>query len=150
MNQANIEINAQQLIAAAALAYERAYAPYSNYRVGAAVLTDDRLIFTGCNVENAVYPLCLCAERVAITKAVSEGARHIIAVAVVTANGGTPCGSCRQVMREFSTPDMLIFIANVRGEYQTWTLAQLLPESFSAEDLAGHAQEAIHTPTDQS
>ncbi len=130
-----IEHEAEQLIQAARQVYERAYAPYSNYPVGAAVLTSDGQIFTGCNVENAVYPLTLCAERVAITKAISEGASHLNALAVVTRNGGTPCGACRQVMREFGGPDMRIFISDINGNYRQHKLEQLLPESFSAEDL---------------
>lgn len=129
------EIEPERLIAAAQAAYTRAYAPYSHYQVGAAVLTDAGDIFAGCNVENAVYPLCLCAERVAITKAISEGARRLRALAVVTRNGGTPCGSCRQVIREFGDPDMPIFVADVTGNYRTYTLAQLLPDSFTHTDL---------------
>lgn len=129
------EIESERLIAAARTAYDRAYAPYSHYQVGAAVLTDAGEIFTGCNVENAVYPLCLCAERVAVTKAISEGAHGLRAVAVVTRNGGTPCGSCRQVLREFGTPELPIFVADVSGQYRTYTLAQLLPDSFTHTDL---------------
>ena len=129
------DIVAEELIAAAIAARERAYAPYSNYKVGAAILTEDGYIFTGCNVENAVFPLTLCAERVAITKAISEGTHAIAAVAVVTANAGPPCGSCRQVIREFSAPDSPVFIARLDGRYHEHTIEQLLPESFSAEDL---------------
>ncbi len=129
------EIDPERLIAAARAAYARAYAPYSHYQVGAAVLTDADDIFTGCNVENAVYPLCLCAERVAVTKAISEGAHGLRAVAVVTRNGGTPCGSCRQVLREFGAPELPIFVADVNGSYRTYTLAQLLPDSFTHTDL---------------
>lgn len=125
-----------QLVAQAIAALRRAYAPYSGYPVGAAVLADDGRVYTGCNVENAVYPLTMCAERVAITKAISEGAQHILAVAVATANGGTPCGACRQVMREFGEPEMPVFIAQLDGSYRRRTLADLLPESFSAIDLA--------------
>ncbi len=124
-----------ELIDRAIEAAEAAYAPYSNYRVGAAVLTEDGRVFTGCNVENAVYPLTLCAERVAITKAVSEGAGKIRAVAVATENAGTPCGSCRQVIREFGAPDLPVYIADFKGHYRERTLEQLLPESFTAEDL---------------
>ncbi len=131
------EIDAAQLVAQAIAAVQRAYAPYSGYPVGAAVLADDGHVYTGCNVENAVYPLTICAERVAITKAISEGAQHILAVAVATANGGTPCGSCRQVMREFGAPAMPVFIARTDGSYRQRTLEELLPESFSAADLPG-------------
>lgn len=129
-------IQKEALIAAAHTAYARAYAPYSHYQVGAAVLSEDDQIFTGCNVENAVYPLTICAERVAITKAISEGARHILAVAVVTRNSGTPCGSCRQVILEFaSDKNIPIYIANTEKHTHTFTLEQLLPHSFSPNDL---------------
>ncbi len=128
-------LDATDLIRQATEARERAYAPYSHYAVGAAVLTADGRVFTGGNVENAVYPLTLCAERVAITSAVAAGARAIAAVAVVTENAGTPCGSCRQVIREFAAPETPIFIADTQGRYRERTLAQLLPESFSAADL---------------
>jgi cytidine deaminase len=103
--------------------------------VGAAVQADDGRIFTGSNVENAVYPLTLCAERVAIAKAVSSGVRQIVALAVVTSNAGSPCGSCRQVMREFGVPEMPVFIGTPDGTYTTWTLKGLLPASFSVTDL---------------
>ncbi len=134
------DIDKALLVSRAIEARERAYAPYSHYRVGAAVLTehetdDTQRIFTGSNVENAVYPLCLCAERVAITQAVSAGARRIMALAVATANGGTPCGACRQVMREFGDIDMPVYIASADGTYWETTLGQLLPQSFSSEDL---------------
>src|SRR5512145_1713159 len=128
---APIRPDPEQLIAAAHEAYQHAYAPYSNYHVGAAVLCDDGRIFSGCNVENAVYPLCICAERVAIATAVAAGARRIVALAVVTRNGGTPCGSCRQVMREFGAPAMPVFIADAAGHHRVCTLGDLLPDSFS-------------------
>ena len=127
-------IDVDALVQEAARARQNAYAPYSRYRVGAAVLTADGRIFTGCNVENAVYPLGLCAERVAIFKAVSEGYRDFKAIAVVTDNGGSPCGSCRQVMHEFA-PEMTVFIADERGEMRRTTVAELLPDSFGADDL---------------
>jgi cytidine deaminase len=125
----------EALIHQAMRAFQRAYAPYSEYHVGAAVLTARGDIYTGCNIENAVYPLSLCAERVAIFKAVSEGATHIHALAVVTDNGGPPCGSCRQVMQEFGDQDTLVYIANTDGAFRTRLLKDLLPESFSAADL---------------
>lgn len=141
-------LDAAQLVTQAIAASQRAYAPYSGYPVGAAVLADDGHVYTGCNIENAVYPLTICAERVAITKAISEGAQHILAVAVATANGGTPCGSCRQVMQEFGTRTMPVFIARIDGSYRQRTLEELLPEGFSAADLTvsrsktGHSREA--------
>jgi cytidine deaminase len=125
----------ERLIACAQDAQKTAYAPYSKYQVGAAVLTEEGKIYQGGNIENAVYPLTTCAERVAITKAVSEGARKIIAIAVVTENGGSPCGSCRQIMREFGDDDLQVYIAKVDGNHTLYTLDQLLPDSFSAQDL---------------
>lgn len=130
------QISASDLIDAAREIYSHAYAPYSNYPVAAAVLADDGKIYTGCNVENAVYPLTMCAERVAIFKAIAAGARVIEAIAVVTSNAGTPCGSCRQVMREFAADATPIHIADLTGAYQTYTLDELLPVSFSAKDLS--------------
>ena len=127
-------VDVDALVQEAARARQNAYAPYSRYRVGAAVLTTDGRVFAGCNVENAVYPLGLCAERVAIFKAVSEGYRDFKAIAVVTDNGGSPCGSCRQVMHEFA-PEMTVFIADERGEMRRTTVAELLPDSFGADDL---------------
>ena len=129
------EIDVDALIDAARRARENAYAPYSRYHVGAALLTADGQVITGCNVENAVYPLGLCAERVAIFKAVSEGHRDFRAIAIVTHNGGSPCGSCRQVMQEFA-PEMLVFIADEAGHVRQRTLAELLPDAFGPSDLA--------------
>ena len=124
------------LISKAVEAWHGAYAPYSGYSVGAAVLTESGEIFNGVNIENAVYPLTICAERVAIFKAVSEGEQSFQAIAVVTRNGGTPCGSCRQVMSEFGT-DTIVLIANAEGELlNEFTVAELLPGAFGQADLA--------------
>jgi cytidine deaminase len=124
-----------KLIARAIDAYHRAYAPYSDYSVGAAVLTESGKVYDGVNVENAVYPLTLCAERVAIFKAVSEGERDFSALAVVTRNGGTPCGSCRQVMAEFAR-DMLVLVADLQGKVVgEYTVEDLLPDAFDHSDL---------------
>ncbi len=124
-----------KLIEAAVAAYHKAYAPYSRYSVGAAVLTDSGEIFDGVNVENAVYPLTICAERVAIFKAVSQGQRSFQAIAVVTKNGGTPCGSCRQVMAEFG-PEAVVLIADTSGQcLNTFTVKELLPSAFGKADL---------------
>ena len=112
-----------------------AYAPYSGYQVGAALLCADGTIYTGCNIENAAYSPTNCAERTAIFKAVSEGQREFVALAVCagmggkTENGCTPCGVCRQVLSEFCKPDMPIYLANPDG-FDTVTLSQLLPHSF--------------------
>jgi cytidine deaminase len=125
----------QLLIQKAINAWQRAYAPYSKYAVGAALLTESGKIFEGVNIENAVYPLTVCAERVAVFKAVSEGERSFTAIAVVTKNGGTPCGACRQVMAEFGL-ETIVLIADLNGELvHELTVADLLPHAFSDADL---------------
>lgn len=125
----------EKLIQKAVDAWHGAYAPYSKYSVGAAVLTESGEIFTGINIENAVYPLTICAERVAIFKAVSEGEKSFRAIAVVTKNGGTPCGSCRQVMAEFGL-DTVVLLADATGKLlNEFTVTDLLPNAFSADDI---------------
>lgn len=124
----------QDLVKAAIEAREYAYAPYSNYKVGAALLTAAGTIYQGCNVENAAYTPTNCAERTAIFKAVSEGVTEYTAIAVVTADGGPPCGVCLQVMREFA-PHLTVVIGNLDGEYQVFKLDDLLPQSFGPENL---------------
>lgn len=125
----------QTLIQNAIQASKQAYVPYSHYQVGAALLTKSGKIFTGNNIENAVYPLTTCAERVAVVKAVSEGEMQFEAIAVVTRNGGTPCGSCRQVLREFGK-GTIVLIADMSGQLlQVTTVEALLPFSFGPEDL---------------
>jgi cytidine deaminase len=114
---------------------QQAYAPYSKYMVGAAALTSSGKYFTGVNVENAAYPNGICAERVAVFKAISEGEREFAAIAVVTSNGGTPCGACRQVMAEFGL-DTLVLIADGNGNLvQEIRLSELLPGAFGSMDL---------------
>jgi cytidine deaminase len=123
------------LIDLATEAQRRAYAPYSNYQVGAALRTKSGRIFTGCNVENAAYPHSLCAERVAIFKAVSEGEREFDVIVVVTPNGGSPCGGCRQVMAEFGL-DTLVLIADGEGRLvNETTVNDLLPLAFTPANL---------------
>ncbi len=123
------------LIQIALKARKKAYVPYSHYPVGAALLTKSGKVFTGTNIENAAFSVTICAERTAIFKAVSEGERDLQAIAVVTKNGGTPCGSCRQVMAEFN-PDMEIYIANENGELiQETKLKEILPGYFGPENL---------------
>lgn len=113
-----------------------AYAPYSNYPVGAAVLGEDGKIYGGCNIENAAYPSGICAERVAIFKAVSEGNRKIMCVVVSTPNGGSPCGACRQVMREFVDDMSSVFIIDGTGDLRAeLPFTSLLPRSFGPENL---------------
>ncbi|HEY4718105.1 MAG TPA: cytidine deaminase [Anaerolineales bacterium] len=123
------------LLAAARQAQANAYAPYSNYRVGAALLTSSDVIYQGANIENAAYPDSICAERVAVFKAVSEGEKDFQAIAVVTRDGGTPCGSCRQVLAEFSL-ETLVLVANEAGEVlREGTVAELLPGAFGPSNL---------------
>lgn len=124
-----------ELVRRASEARRHAYAPYSKYRVGAALLAESGEVYTGVNVENAVYPTGTCAERTAIFKAVSEGERSFTAIAVVTENGGTPCGSCRQMLAEFGL-DTLVLIADAGGRVVGETnLRALLPQAFGAADL---------------
>lgn len=128
---------AKFLIELAAEARRRAYAPYSNYLVGAALRTHSGRIFTGVNVENAAYPTTICAERVAIFTAIAQGEREFEAIAVVTSNGGSPCGSCRQVMAEFGL-DMVVLIADADGRLvKQTTVNDLLPGAFTPGHLVG-------------
>jgi cytidine deaminase len=116
-------------------ARQRAYAPYSHYSVGAALRAKSGRVFTGCNVENAAYPTSICAERVAVFKAVSEGEREFEAIAVVTPNGGSPCGSCRQVLAEFGL-ETRVLIGDGQGRLvQETTVGGLLPGAFTPKDL---------------
>jgi cytidine deaminase len=125
----------QALIDLANEARRRAYVPYSKYPVGAALRTKSGRLYTGVNVENAAYPQTMCAERVAIFKAVSEGETDFEVIAVVTNNGGSPCGGCRQVMAEFGL-DTLVLIADGDGKLQkVMTVSELLPEAFTPKHL---------------
>ena len=127
-----------ELMRAAMKAAENAYAPYSRFRVGAAVLCDDEegSVYTGCNVENASYPCGICAERTAVSKAVSEGRRRFVMIAVTgsSAEKCTPCGICRQFLYEFS-PEMTVLCGNKDGEYDEMKLSDLLPRGFGAESM---------------
>ena len=126
----------QELGRLAAEMRSRSYIPYSHYAVGAALLAKDGRIFTGCNIENAAYPVTICAERTAIFKAVSEGARDFEAIAVATEDGqGYPCGSCRQVMAEFAL-DMEVMLADAAGNITVETsVSDLLPGAFTPKNL---------------
>lgn len=122
------------LVAEATIAREHAYAPYSGFQVGAAVLGQSGRIYRGCNVENVSYGLTSCAERNAIFSAVAEGELRFSAVAVVTgaATPTSPCGACRQVLSEFAAGDMEVVMATINGLQKRMTLSALLPESFTA------------------
>ena len=127
----------EQLMKQALEAREHAYVPYSNFPVGAALLTEEGKVFRGCNIENAGYSLTNCAERTAIFKAVSEGEMKFKALAVAADTKGpvSPCGACRQVLAEFCPPDMPVYLTNLKGDVQETTISELLPGAFSTEDL---------------
>jgi cytidine deaminase len=126
----------QQLIQSAQQVRQWAYAPYSHYHVGAALLSTSGKIYDGVNVENAAYPTSMCAERVALFKAVSEGERQFTAIAVVTDNAGSPCGACRQALSEFGL-QLIVLIADGQGQLiKELPLAELLPGAFGPDDLA--------------
>ena len=136
-------IDRKALIRAAFAARECAYTPYSNFKVGAALLAKNGSVYTGCNIECATFTPTNCAERTALFKAVSEGVHEFAAVAVVGAKDGapddalvtSPCGVCRQVMREFCAGDFLIYLQGPDGTVKTMTLAELLPQSFGPENV---------------
>lgn len=135
-------MNDEQLIALAERAREKAYAPYSNFPVGAAILTEDGDVATGCNIENASYGLSVCAERTAVFKLISEGKSGIRAIAVVADTPGpvSPCGACRQVLAEFCDPDTKVILGSLNGQSKVTTVGALLPFSFSKEDFDGGNQ----------
>ena len=125
----------QSLVDLANTARQRAYVPYSHYPVGSSLRTKTGRIYTGVNVENAAYPQTMCAERVAIYKAVSEGEKEFEVITVVTDNGGSPCGGCRQVMAEFGL-DTIVIMADGSGRIvKETTVKELLPEAFTPDQL---------------
>lgn len=126
------------LVKAALTARENAYAPYSKFRVGAALLGTDGRVYTGCNIENAAYSPTNCAERTAIFKAVSEGCRGFQAIAIASdaQQLTAPCGVCRQVLAEFCTPDFVVLMSDRDGRYDKKTLGDLLPEAFGSSFLS--------------
>ncbi len=131
-----MKVDLEKLVAEARRARQNAYAPYSHYAVGAAVLARSGKVYSGCNVENAAYPSSLCAERVAVFKAISEGERELIALAVVTSNMGSPCGACRQVFSEFAEDDSVIILAAARASRRKkFTMKQILPDRFGPRHL---------------
>lgn len=129
------------LIEAALKARANAYAPYSGYRVGAALLTEDEEVYTGCNIENASYGATNCAERTAFFKALSEGKRRFKAIAIAGGKGESPedyafpCGICRQVMQEFCKEDFVILVTKTEQDYQEYRLMDLLPHGFGGDKL---------------
>ena len=125
----------QELCRAAIAMLDRSYSPYSHFPVGAALECSDGTVFTGCNIENASYPVSNCAERTAIFKAVSEGYREFAAIAIVADTPGpcSPCGMCRQAISEFKIPR--IIMVNLKGAVQVATLAEILPFAFTDNDL---------------
>eukprot|EP00128_Syssomonas_multiformis_P010346 Colp12_sorted_trinity150504_noHs@11097 len=126
-----------ELIAASHAAKKMSYSPYSKFRVGAALLTTEGKVFTGCNVENSSYGLCLCAERTAIVKAVSEGVREFRAIAIasdMTDKFCSPCGACRQFIAEFGE-DYFIILSKPDFTYVTYTVREILPLAFTPHDL---------------
>lgn len=120
------------------IAREKAYVPYSKFKVGAALVSKEGKVYHGCNIENAAYTMTNCAERTAMFKAVSEGVREFESIAVVADTEGpvSPCGACRQVLAEFCEPNMPVYLINLKGDVQETTVAELLPGAFSPEDLA--------------
>lgn len=125
----------QTLVEAAIAASKHAYIPYSGYAVGAALQAADGTVYGGCNVENAAYSPTICAERTALVKAISEGQRQFDAIAVVTKDGGSPCGTCRQMLYEFA-PHLRVIIADFAGKIRfDGPLAELLPLGFTNESL---------------
>lgn len=127
----------EQLLEQAIAARGNAYVPYSEFPVGAALLTADGKVYLGCNIENAGYSMTNCAERTAMFKAVSEGDRKFVALAVSADTAGpvSPCGACRQVLAEFCAPDMPVYLTNLKGDVQDTTISELLPGAFTPEDL---------------
>ena len=119
----------EELIKQALIAQNRAASPYSQYQVGAAILTEDNTVILGCNIESKAYPTTLCAERVAIFSAIAQGHRKFSAMALVTEDGAFPCGSCRQIIHEYAG-NIPIYISNGSNEYITKTISELLPYPF--------------------
>lgn len=130
-------MNFEQLINEAIKARDRAYVPYSKFGVGAALLTTDGKVYHGCNIENAAYSMCNCAERTALFKALSEGDRdyQMLAVVADTDRPCSPCGACRQVISELCPRDMKVVLTNLKGDILELTVEDLLPGAFSPEDL---------------
>ena len=137
-----MKIEDKDLIKQALEARKKSYSPYSHFQVGAAILTEDGEVYTGCNIENAAFSPTNCAERTALFKAVSEGKRKFVKIAIVGGRKGEvldycpPCGVCRQVIREFLNPKQFkIILAKSETQYKEYTLSQLLPEDFGPDNI---------------
>ncbi|PLR98136.1 cytidine deaminase [Bacillus sp. T33-2] len=130
-------MDVKMLVEKASEAQRKAYVPYSNFQVGAALITKSGEIFLGCNIENASFGLTNCAERTAIFKAVSEGQKEVQAIAVVADTDGpvSPCGACRQVMAEFCDENTKIILANLKGDIKETTISEILPGYFTSKDM---------------
>lgn len=134
-------MNEKELCTKAIDAMKNAYVPYSGYKVGAALLTENGKIFTGCNIENAAYTPTVCAERVAFFNAVSSGERKFTAIAVAGGRDGVingafpPCGVCRQVMAEFCSPNFTVLVVTGTETYKKYSLSELLPEAFTPKNI---------------
>ncbi|HHW56875.1 MAG TPA: cytidine deaminase [Clostridia bacterium] len=127
----------KKLVELAKEAREKAYAPYSNFKVGACVITEDGKTYQGCNIENASYGLTNCAERTALFNAYANGERKLKAIAVIADTEGpvSPCGACRQVMIELGGEDMVVILSNMKGDYAIFTVKDLLPGAFTSKDM---------------
>ena len=136
-NRQEIAMKAE-LVNLAVKARENAYAPYSGFHVGAVLLADNGKVYTGCNIENASYGAAICAERTAVAKAVSDGAKKIMAIAIASdsLSETMPCGICRQVLSEFCTPDMPLYLSDRNGRFSDYTFDEILPHAFTKSDLA--------------
>lgn len=127
----------EELVNLAVKIRENAYVPYSGFHVGTALFADNGKIYTGCNVENASYGAAICAERTAIVKAISDGAKKILAIAVSSDSNlpTMPCGICRQVLSEFCSSNMPLFLSSRKGEYKVFSFDEILPHSFKQSDM---------------
>lgn len=134
-------MNEKELCKEAIDAMKNAYAPYSGYKVGAALLTEKGKLFAGCNIENAAYTPTVCAERVALFNAISSGERNFTAIAVASGKDGVisgafpPCGVCRQVMAEFCAPDFTVLVVTGEDSYKKYTLNELFPQAFTPKNI---------------
>ena len=130
-------IGNEALVEEAKIARDKAYVPYSKFKVGAALITEEGKIYHGCNIENASFGLTNCAERTALFKAISDGEKQFLSIAIIadTKQPVAPCGACRQVLHELCAPNMKVILANLNGQVKEVTVSELLPGAFTSEDL---------------